>query len=213
MLTGRLQGQGTNIMDPVGIIGKSPLDCKGIQPVHPKGDQSWVFTERTHAKAETPILWPPHAKSWLIGKDSDQSSSEKPCENEGWDTKLHKLLEQIWASLPGPEFILQYMVSCLATEDRGSWYTVSKTHSMSPKAWHLPGFQFAWRHLSKDVGFSSETWKKTQQAPTSSAPGISTSYILLRSLSFVGLKPSGGFSNYKYRSALDGIHGLACDII
>ena len=49
----------------------SPLDCKEIQPVHPKGDQSWVFFGRTEAKAETPILWPPHAKSWLIGKDSD----------------------------------------------------------------------------------------------------------------------------------------------
>ena len=50
---------------------ESPLDCKEIQPVHPRGDQSWVFTGRTDAKAETPILWPPHAKSWLIGKDPD----------------------------------------------------------------------------------------------------------------------------------------------
>ena len=46
---------------------ESPLDCK-IQPVHPKWDQSWVFIGRTDAKAETPILWPPHVKSWLIGK-------------------------------------------------------------------------------------------------------------------------------------------------
>ena len=50
---------------------ESPLDCKDIQPVHSKGDQSWVFFGRTDAKAETPVLWPPHAKSWLIGKDSD----------------------------------------------------------------------------------------------------------------------------------------------
>ena len=50
---------------------QNPLDCKEIQPVHSKGDQSWVFFGRTDAKAETPILWPPHAKSWLIGKDSD----------------------------------------------------------------------------------------------------------------------------------------------
>ena len=50
---------------------ESPLDCKEIQPVHPKGDQSWVFTGRTDAKAETPVLWPPHAKSWHIGKDPD----------------------------------------------------------------------------------------------------------------------------------------------
>ena len=50
---------------------ESPLDCKDIQPVHPKGDQSWVFIGKTDAEAETPILWPPHAKSWLIGKDPD----------------------------------------------------------------------------------------------------------------------------------------------
>ena len=47
-----------------------PLDCKEIQPFHSKGDQSWVFTGRNDAKAETPVLWPPDAKSWLIGKDS-----------------------------------------------------------------------------------------------------------------------------------------------
>ena len=50
---------------------ESPLGCKEIQPVYSKGDQSWVFTGRTDAKAETPILWPPHVKSGLIGKDSD----------------------------------------------------------------------------------------------------------------------------------------------
>ena len=50
---------------------ESPLDCKEIQPVHSKGDQPWVFFGRNDAKAETPVLWPPHAKSWLIGKDSD----------------------------------------------------------------------------------------------------------------------------------------------
>ena len=50
---------------------ESPLNCKEIQPVSPKGDQSWVFTGRTDAEAETPVLWPPHEKSWLIGKDPD----------------------------------------------------------------------------------------------------------------------------------------------
>ena len=55
---------------------ESPLESnqsilKEVQPVHPKGDQSWVFFGRNDAKAETPVLWPPHAKSWLIGKDSD----------------------------------------------------------------------------------------------------------------------------------------------
>ena len=50
---------------------ESPLDCKEIQPAHPKGDQSWVFIGRTDAEAETPILWPPDVKSWLIWKDPD----------------------------------------------------------------------------------------------------------------------------------------------
>ena len=70
---------------------ESPLDWKGIQPVHPKGDQSWVFIGRTDAEAETPILWPPHAKSWLIGKDPDSGrdwgqEEEETSEDEmvGW---------------------------------------------------------------------------------------------------------------------------------
>ena len=50
---------------------ESPLDCKEIQPVHSEGDQPWDFFGRNDAKAESPVLWPPHAKSWLTGKDSD----------------------------------------------------------------------------------------------------------------------------------------------
>ena len=50
---------------------ESPLDCKEIQPVHPKGNQSWIFIWRTESEAETPILWPPDTKNWLIGKDPD----------------------------------------------------------------------------------------------------------------------------------------------
>ena len=50
---------------------ESPLDYKEIQPVHPKGNQSWIFIGRTDAEAETPVLWPPDAKNWLTGKDPD----------------------------------------------------------------------------------------------------------------------------------------------
>ena len=74
---------------------ESPLDCKEIQPVHPKGDQSWVFTGRNNAEAETQILWPPHAKSWLIGKDPDArrdwGQEEKGTPEEemaGWHHRL-----------------------------------------------------------------------------------------------------------------------------
>ena len=52
-------------------ILEGPLDCKEVQPVHPKGDQSWIFIGRTDAEAETPILWPPDVRSWLISKDPD----------------------------------------------------------------------------------------------------------------------------------------------
>ena len=61
-----------------GVVEKnleSPLDCKEIQPVHPKGNQSWIFIGRTDAEAETRILWPPYAKNWLIKKDWRQEEN------------------------------------------------------------------------------------------------------------------------------------------
>ena len=66
---------------------ESPLDSKEIQPVNSKGDQSWVFFGRTDANADTSILWPPHVKSWLIGKDSDAGRDWGQEENgtTGWD--------------------------------------------------------------------------------------------------------------------------------
>ena len=72
-----------------------PLDCKKIQPVHPKGNQSWVFIGRTDAEVETPILWPPHAKSWLIRKDPDagkdwgQEKGMTEDEMAGWHHQLN----------------------------------------------------------------------------------------------------------------------------
>ena len=55
----------------VGEDSESPLDCKEIQPVNPKGNQSWIFIEKTDVETETPILWPPDLKNWLIGKAPD----------------------------------------------------------------------------------------------------------------------------------------------
>ena len=70
---------------------ESPLDCKEIQPVHSKGNQSWVFIGRTDAEGETSVLWPPHTKSWLFGKDSDagrdwgqEEKGTKEDEMAGW---------------------------------------------------------------------------------------------------------------------------------
>ena len=56
---------------------ESPLDCKEIQPVHPQGNQPWIFTRRTDAEAEAPILWPSDGKSWLTGKDPDAGKDWK----------------------------------------------------------------------------------------------------------------------------------------
>ena len=69
---------------------ESPLDCKEIQPVHPKGNQSWIFTGRTDTEAETPILWPPDAKNWLIWKDPDavkdwRQEEKGEGDDRGWD--------------------------------------------------------------------------------------------------------------------------------
>ena len=75
---------------------ESPLDCKEIQPVHPEGDQSWVFIGRNNAEAETPVLWPPHVKSWLIGKDPDvgrdwgqKGKGTTEDEMAGWHHRLY----------------------------------------------------------------------------------------------------------------------------
>ena len=75
---------------------ESPLDYKEIQPVHPKGNQSWIFTGRTDTEAEIPILWPPDAKNWLIGKDPDAGKDwrweeKRMTEDEmvGWHQQLN----------------------------------------------------------------------------------------------------------------------------
>ena len=94
---------------------ESPLDCKEIQP---KGDQSWAFLGGTDAKAETPILWPPHAKNWLIGKDSDAGrdwgqEEKQMTEDEmaGWH---HQLNGHVFGWTPGVgdrQGCLQFMES------------------------------------------------------------------------------------------------------
>ena len=67
---------------------ESPLDCRKIKPVHPEGNQSWIFIGRTDAEAETPIFWPPDVKSWLIGKDPhawERLRAGGEGDDRGWD--------------------------------------------------------------------------------------------------------------------------------
>ena len=79
---------------------ESPLDCKEIQRVHPKGAQSWVFIGRTDAETETPIFWPPDSKSWLIGKDPDAGKdcvrSGREGDDRGWDCWMASVTQWMW---------------------------------------------------------------------------------------------------------------------
>ena len=115
----------------------SPLDCKEIQPVHSKGDQSWVFIARTDAKAETPILWPLHVKSWLFGKDPDAGKDwgqeEKAMiedEMAGWHHRLNGTWVWVssgswwWTGRPG---MLRFMGSWRV---RRNWATELNWNSL-----------------------------------------------------------------------------------
>ena len=77
---------------------ESPLDCQEIQPVHPKGNQSWIFIGRTDAEDETPILWPPDVKNWLIGKDPDAGKGwrQKKKGTTRWDGWMASLTRWTW---------------------------------------------------------------------------------------------------------------------
>ena len=77
---------------------ESPLDSKEIHPVHPKGDQSWVFIGRTDVEAETPMLWPANAKSWLIWKDWcwERLRAGGEGDDRGWDGWMASLTRWVW---------------------------------------------------------------------------------------------------------------------
>ena len=113
---------------------ESPLDCKEIQPVPPKGNQSWIFIGRTDAEAETLILWPPDVKSWLIWKDPDAGKDwrweeKRTTEDEtvGWHHRLNGHGTWVWATIhsrswwwTGKPGVLQSMGP---QRDRQGWMT------------------------------------------------------------------------------------------
>ena len=97
---------------------ESPLDCKEIQPVHPKGNWSWVFIGRTDVEGETPIFWPPDAQSWLTGKDWcwERLRAGGEGDDRGWDGWMASLTQWTWVSVnsrnwwwTGRPGVLQFM--------------------------------------------------------------------------------------------------------
>ena len=79
---------------------EGPLDCKEIQPVQPKGNQSWVFIGRTDVEAEIPILWPPDAKSWLIWEEAERLKAGGEGDDRGWDGWMGSPTQwtQVWVN-------------------------------------------------------------------------------------------------------------------
>ena len=125
---------------------ESPLDCKDIQPVHPKGDQSWVFIGRTDVEAEAPVFWLPDAKSWLIWKDLDAGKDSG--HDRGWDGWMASLTQWkwVWASSrswwwTGKPGVLQSMGSQRVRHD---WATEQQQQAYFLKKW----FSSLWLSLT-----------------------------------------------------------------
>ena len=131
----------------------SSLDCKEIQPVHSKGDQSRVFFGRTDAKAETPVLWPPHAKSWLIGKDSDAGrdwgQEEKGTTEDGMAGWHHRLDAHEFGWTPGVGD---------GHELHAAVHVVAKSQTWLSDWTELNWTVWIYEHLCEEVNVSGSRW-------------------------------------------------------
>ena len=127
---------------------ESPLDCKEIQPVHPEGDQSWVFIGRTDAEAETPILWPPHVKSWLIGKDPDAGKY--------WRQEEKGMTEDGWMASP-TQWTWVWVNS-------GSWWCTGRPGVLRFMGFQRVGYNWAtelnWTEMISDHGYNLQLQQK-----------------------------------------------------
>ena len=133
----------------------SPLDCKEIQLVHPKGDQSWVFIGRTEAEAETPILWPPDAKSWLTGKDPDARrdwGAGGEGDDRGWDGWMASPTQWTWVWV-----------------DSGSWWWTGRPGMLqfmgSQRVGHDWVTELNWSYKFWKLVFIFEKWGCWSQVP------------------------------------------------
>ena len=122
---------------------ESPLDCSEIKPVHPKGNQSWIFVGRTDAEAEAPIYWPPDAKNWLIGKDPDAGKEAK--RRRGWQRMR-------WLDgIESKELSLSKLWEIV--KDREAWHAV--VHGVAKSQTRLSD----WTELNIPVGLSTHLLK------------------------------------------------------
>ena len=131
------------------------LDCKEIQPVHPKGDQSWVFISRTDFKAEAPIVWPPHAKSWLIWKDPDAGKDwgREEKGTTGWAGWMASPTQWRWVWV-----------------DSGSWWWTGRPGMLWFMGSQRVGYDWA-TELNQTKGASEKeiTWGRAQKRRKSTA--------------------------------------------
>ena len=160
---------------------ESPLDCQEIQPDHRKGDQSWVFIGGTDVEAGTPILWPPDAKSWLIGKDPDAGKDWGQEETDrGWDGWMASLTRWTWVWVDsgswwwtGRPGVLQFMGSQRIGHDwvtdlnrwlsskESAWQCMRlRRHEFNPCVWKIP-----WRRKWQPSPVSSPGKSQEQRSP------------------------------------------------